>query len=184
MNPPEQDREDSEAALRVLRGEREAFGALVARYQGPVYRLMLRFTRDAETAAELSQETFLRAFQRLALFDPKRRFFPWLYALALNLARDHARRSPGRFVPLAPDADVELQAAGDCEPARAVDATRIKAALRDLPEGYREALALRYLEDFSLQEVAQAMDLTLSGAKMRVHRGLAMLRKRFGEEEP
>lgn len=181
MHQAVEDIEDAEAARRTLGGDPEAFEIVVRRYQGPVYRLMLRFVRDEDLAADLAQEAFLRAFERLGSFDGARRFFPWLYTLSMNLARDHARRRKNH-------ATVLLEETSGCAVStdqgaeEYVEGRQMAAALNDLPDDYREALALRYMEDFSLDEVAQALGLSLSGAKMRVHRGLAMLRKRFGEE--
>jgi len=181
MNHAAIDIEDAEAARRTLGGDTGAFEVIVRRYQGPVYRLMLRFVRDDDLARDLAQEAFLRAFERLDSFDGERRFFPWLYTLATNLARDHARRKKVQAVPL-PDDATGCALSKEPEAEAFVEGRLAAKALYDLPDDYREALALRYMEDFSLDEVARALGLSLSGAKMRVHRGLAMLRKRFGEE--
>lgn len=180
MDQSGNDRDDAWAVRRTLRGERDAFAVLVRRYQGPVFRLMLRFARDEHTARELAQDAFVRAFERLAAYDPKRRFFTWLYTLSLNLARDHARRTARQ--PLA-QGDVEQTCCADQhDPADSLHAARLFDALRGLPPKYGEALALRYIEDMPLDDVAAVLGLSVSGAKMRVHRGLGLLRERYGED--
>lgn len=181
MDQPGNDRDDAWAVSRTLQGEREAFAVIVRRYQGPIYRLMLRFGRDENEASEMAQEAFVRAFERLASYDRDRRFFTWLYTLALNLGRDHARRA-ARNTDSARDVE-QLAADRRSDPATRFEAARLLEILRRLPSKYGEALALRYIEDMSLDDVAETMGLSLSAAKMRVHRALRMLRERCGEEE-
>lgn len=181
MDQLENDRDDVWAVSRTLQGEREAYEEIVRRYQGPIFRLMLRFARDEHAASEMAQDAFVRAFERLASYDPNRRFFTWLYTLALNLARDRARRTVRNTDSVR---DVE-QIATDrrSDPAASFEAARLLETLRRLPSKYGEALALRYIEDMSPDDVAETLGLSLSAAKMRVHRALRMLRERCGEEE-
>lgn len=180
MDHPDHDRDDAWAVSRTLGGDREAFAVIVRRYQGPVFRLMLRFTRDEGEAGEMAQDAFVRAYERLASYDPGRRFFSWLYTLALNLARDHARRAAR--APLCNQDPDRIHAGPGNDPLASLEAARLLEALRGLPPRYSEALALRYIEEMPLDEVAEALGLSLSGAKMRVHRALGMLREHFGEE--
>lgn len=180
MDQPDNDRDDAWAVERTLAGDREAFAVLVRRYQGPVYRLMLRFTHSEHEAGEMAQDAFVRAYERLAAYDSGRRFFTWLYTLALNIARDHARRVT-REPQYRHDLDSTIADPGR-DPLASLEAARLLEALRGLPPKYAEALALRYIEDMPLDAVAEALDLSLSGAKMRVHRALHMLREQYGEK--
>ncbi len=180
MEQREKDRDDAWAVKRTLQGDREAFATLVRRYQGPIFRLMLRFTRDQSEASEMAQEAFVRAFERLAAFDPKRRFFTWLYTLALNLARDHGRRTMRSPIDHREFAQPHADSRND--PLASLEAARLLDALRDLPPKHSEVLALRYIEDMSLGEVAETLGLSMSGAKMRVHRALLLLRERYRED--
>lgn len=180
MDHPDHDREDAWAVNRTLSGDREAFTVIVRRYQGPVFRLMLRFTRDEREAGEMAQDAFVRAYERLASYDTERRFFSWLYTLALNTARDHARRSAR--APLCREDLDRVHAGPDNDPLASLEAIRLLDALRGLPPKYSEALALRYIEEMPLDEVAETLGVSLSGAKMRVHRALGMLREHFDKE--
>lgn len=174
-------RDETRAVRDVLDGDPEAFRPLVLRYQKPVYNLMLRFTGSPEEAADLTQEAFTRAYARLGSFRQDRRFFPWLYAIGLNIARDQYRRR-GREETMEhlpePEADTDQQELM----VENLDARRVFECVEQLPEHYREALVLRFREDFSMVEIAETLDVSVSGAKMRVSRGLAMLRKRIGED--
>jgi RNA polymerase sigma-70 factor (ECF subfamily) len=180
MDQPDNDRDDAWAVERTLKGDRQAFAVLVRRYQGPVYRLMLRFTRSEHEAGEMAQDAFVRAYERLSSYDSGRRFFTWLYTLSLNIARDHARRA-AREPQYRQDLDLTL-ADPERDPLASLEATRLLDALRGLAPKYAEALALRYIEDMPLDAVAETLGLSMSGAKMRVHRALNMLRGLYGKE--
>ena len=176
---------------RVLLGEVNAFRILVERYQKPIFNLMYRMAGSSDRAADLTQETFIRAYQRLERFHPGKRFFPWLYSIGLNLARDFARKN--RYNPevgssLNPESFSDCNSPGDqhdrmCE---SLEFLRLEKALDELPVIYREALILRYHEESSMRDIAAALNLSVSAAKMRVHRGLDMLREQYkgGIHEP
>jgi RNA polymerase sigma-70 factor (ECF subfamily) len=169
---------------RVLRGEVNAFGALVERYQKPVFNLMYRMSGSSDNAADLTQETFIRAYQKLERFHPGKRFFPWLYSIGLNLARDFARkniRNPKTGSTPNPESfsgcnSPEEQHDRMCE---SLEFLRLEKALDELPFIYREAVILRYHDECSMGDIAAALDLSLSAAKMRVHRGLDLLREYY-----
>ena len=78
--------------LAVQRGDRDAFAALVARYQNRLYRYLLRWDHEPAAAEDLFQQTWMRVAQYIHRFDPQRNFDPWLFAIARNLAVDHLRR--------------------------------------------------------------------------------------------
>ena len=176
---------------RVLRGEVNAFGTLVERYQKPIFNLMYRMAGSSDKAADLTQETFIRAYQKLERFHPGKKFFPWLYSIGLNLARDFARKktwNPEAGYPLNPESFSGCNSPGDqhdrmCE---SLEFLRLEKALDELPLIYREALILRYHDECSMRDIAAALDLSVSAAKMRVHRGLDMLREQYkgGTHEP
>lgn len=161
----------------ILSGDSHAYAILVRRYQKPIYNLMIRMTGNKEDAFDLTQDTFVRAYERLEQFRRGKSFFSWLYSIGMNLAKDHfrgVRRSRVGLDALSREAVSDLD---NKQPADVLlDAQRVKWALTRIPEDYREAVVLRFHEDLSFQEVADSLNLSLSGAKMRVHRGLAMLK--------
>lgn len=182
-NPMEESRE-AEAIRDVLRGNPRAFEMLVRKYERPVYNLMLRTVGNEGHAADLAQEAFLRAYEKLGTFRNGKRFFPWLYAISLNVCRDWLRRQgrdPHVYVEDANRlADAGAASQQDTLQSR-LDGRRMFDAMTKLPLAYREALVMRFREEFSMREIAQALDISVSGAKMRVSRGLDMLRKQFTE---
>ncbi len=178
-------KEESEAEIvrKVLLGDPRAFGFLVREYQRPVYNLMFRMSGDREVAADLAQDAFARAYEKLESFKPGRRFFPWLYALSLNIARDRLRaRGRDRHVFVADAAELVRRDDAPDE-ARMVhdrlDGAKAFDIVLELDPKYREALILRYRYDFSMKEIAETLGISVSGAKMRISRGLDMARQRL-----
>jgi RNA polymerase sigma-70 factor (ECF subfamily) len=171
---------DQEVIASVLEGDVDAYAVLVERYQKAIYNMMYRMTRCQESALDLSQDTFIKAYEQLHRFRQGSRFFPWLYTIGLNISRNHLRRDKSsRHVPIE---DWEPCSGGDGHRVNEealcaqLDLERLEACLLQLPPDYREAIILRYREELSLEDVAAALNISLSGAKMRVHRGLRKLR--------
>lgn len=180
------DTREAEIVRRVLLGDVQRFGVLVREYQRPVYNLMLRMVNDETQAADLAQEAFTRAYERLHTFNMGRRFFPWLYSVSLNVARDWLRKNGRDRLLYVEDAaamtreedrpDVQARANARLDGARAFE------LVMRLDPKYREALILRFRHDFSMQEIAEVLGITVSGAKMRISRGLDMVRQQFEGE--
>ena len=163
---------------QILSGDVDSYALLVKRYQKPIYNLMLRMTSSEQDAVDLTQETFVRAYEKLEKFDPSAPFFPWLYTMGLNLARDFLRRAkkfPIEFYELENSFSIEIDQ--DDSLADRIDAQDVLEGLQTLPVDYREALLLRFHEGLCVSEVASALGLSLSAAKMRIHRGLLRLRQ-------
>ena len=179
------DQREAEIVRDVLLGDVQAFGLLVREYQGPVYSLMLRMSGDVDMAADLAQDAFTRAYERLGTFNQGKRFFPWLYSVSINLARDWLRKK-GRDVHVYVEDAVVLARREDLPDEQGMihdhmDGGKAFEIVQKLDPKYREALILRFKYDFSMKEVAQSLGVTVSGAKMRVSRGLDMVRHQFDE---
>jgi RNA polymerase sigma-70 factor (ECF subfamily) len=162
-HPPQEGAALSDARLveEARRGNQEAFGVLVQRYERRLIRVILRFVSDVEQAKDLAQETFLRVFSRLDQFDPSRRFGPWLFRIGVNLTFDYLRRKRrrGRW-----SVFTDYWTSGNADPSRpdpraALDTRQeVQAVLAQIPEKYRTVLILRDLENFSTSEIAAVMD--------------------------
>ncbi|MBI1346768.1 sigma-70 family RNA polymerase sigma factor [bacterium] len=162
----------------VRRGNRAAFGELVQRYERRLLRLIAQFIRDEDTAEDLAQETFVRAYQRLDQFDPSRRFGPWLFRIGVNLTLDHLRAKKRRGwwslfseSPSDRPPDPEMS-----DPREALDLSQeVHAVLEQLPETYRTVLVMRDLENFSTSEIAAILNRKEATVRWR----LAEARSRF-----
>jgi RNA polymerase sigma-70 factor (ECF subfamily) len=189
MRPPDINGypDDAEVIDAISQGDVNAYSTLVLRYQGAIFNLMFRMTGSYEDAADLAQETFIKAYGQLHRFQKGKKFFPWLYTIGLNHARNFLRDNKRtRLVSLdhyEPGSGLDYPGQEEEKIVAKLDYERLHAALNQLPLDYREALILRYHEGLSMEDVAEALALKLSAAKMRVHRGLAKLREILENDE-
>jgi RNA polymerase sigma-70 factor, ECF subfamily len=173
---------DQEIISAVLTGDMDAYGVLVRRYQKPIFNLMYRVTRSQEDALDLAQETFIRAYEKLDYFKEGARFFPWLYTIGFNHARNFLRKGKGAKSLSIEDWEekpggVALSRVEEENLNDRLDGKRLDQALQQLPPDYREAVVLHYHEGLPMVDIAEALHLSVSGAKMRVHRGIKRLRE-------
>ena len=173
--------EDSRIVGEVLDGDVNAYALLVNKYQKPIYNLMYRVTGSKELSMDMSQETLVKAYEKLERFDPARSFFPWLYAIGVNLARDYLRKA-GREAHLMDRNFDESNTIDDSSnPVTRVERNQamshVLKGMEKLSFDHREALILRFREELSMKDIARALSISVSGAKMRVHRALDELRR-------
>jgi len=178
---------DREIVKQVLAGEVELYALLVERYNRQIFNLMYRFSHKDQDAADLTQDVFLRAYERLASYRTEHSFFSWLYSLASNIATDWSRRwavrSNKRHLLTAEKPDATSHTEQEHSFENREELGQLQDALFSLPDATREILLLRYREELSIKEVAQAFRLSESGAKMRISRGLKDLRKLMGSSD-
>jgi RNA polymerase sigma factor (sigma-70 family) len=169
--------DDNECVTRAQRGDKSAFTELVARYQDRIYRFLVRLTRSEDDALELTQETFLRAFQALTRWQPHALFSTWLFRVARNLAFDLLRRHKHvEFVQLEDDLDIsDPGSEPDAALATAQRYRMLEAALARLPAEHREILLLREIEEMSYEEIAAVLGLNPGTVKSRIARARAAL---------
>ncbi|HEV3456373.1 MAG TPA: sigma-70 family RNA polymerase sigma factor [Thermoanaerobaculia bacterium] len=171
---------DAELVASALRGSEAAFRELVVRFERPVYALILRMVREPETAEDLAQEVFVKAFRRLSSYDPRRKFASWLFKVAHNATIDHLRRSELETVPLAAEREeggglmAVLADTATESPAAAAErrdmARALERAIAGLRPEYREAVLLRYVEGLAYQEICEVLTLPIGTVKTNLHR--------------
>lgn len=176
---------DEYMVKKVLAGEKQFFAQIVDRYQRQVYNLMFRYTGNPEESADLTQEAFWLAFDRLPTFRNEGRFFSWLYKLALNLAYDWVRkRNNSKVHYLSFDNTNEGQTAATQHTQLEFkeEVQLVEQSLLQLSERTREVLILRYRHEQAIKEVAEIFDLSESAVKMRIKRGLEQLREAMSKK--
>ncbi len=183
---------DLDAIRRCLAGDREAFGELVERWQDRIFGAVRRMVRDDETARDLAQETFVRAYVKLSSFEGGSAFGTWLYAIAVNKVRGEMRKRAAlkRSDPASLDA---LRESADVEPADAApgaaervataeQCARLRAELDRLDPEHREVVVLREFEDLSYEEIAEIVGVPVGTVRSRLFRARAELRERMADE--
>jgi RNA polymerase sigma-70 factor (ECF subfamily) len=164
------------------RGDRDAFDELVRRTHRDAYRLALRLTADAEDARDVVQDAYLRAYKGLRRFRGDAQFSTWLYRITANCAATHAgRRARHRHDLL--DADtvvVDVRPESDPATTAEVDAMRrdLDAAIAELPDRLRAVVVLRDVYDLPHEAIAAELGISVSAAKVRLHRARLRLRER------
>ncbi|WP_417848619.1 RNA polymerase sigma factor [Thalassoglobus sp.] len=178
----EQGSQSSDARLveESKKGDRDAFGELVQRYERRLRRVIGRFINDADIIDDLAQETFLRVYEKLDQFDPSRRFSPWLFQIGVNLTLDYHRKCKRRiwavlFTDRSADRWIEAPEA-DPRPVQNLQLA-VRATINLIPEKYRTVLVLRDMENFSTSEIAAILDRKEATIRWR----LAEARNRFQE---
>jgi len=168
--------------LRAQRGERRAFDDLVRVFHRGVYGYALRTLEDPDDAAEVTQETFVRAWRYRASFKPKAGALrPWLFAIAANRIRD-ARSQQAKLRPLSDETLDRLQAGGEGgleAYSRTVLREEVLAALEGLDPEQREVIVLKYLSGLTYGQIADVLEITPSAAKMRALRGREVLARQL-----
>ena len=169
MAPEFQAGTDQELARQSQAGSLPAFEELVYRYEARVYGFVANFCRNGADARELTQDTFVRAFQAMSRFDCRREFAPWLFTIARSKCIDHRRRAPPAADAPLPELPVEENPAELL--ARREERQGLWAlARRRLPEVQFQALWLRYVEDLSVEGIAQALGKTKTHVKVLLFR--------------
>ncbi|MBI3047100.1 MAG: sigma-70 family RNA polymerase sigma factor [Acidobacteria bacterium] len=167
---------DAELVRQALAGSQAAYRTLVARYAAAAVNMAARLVHDRAVAEELAQDAFVRAFARLATYDPDRRFSAWFFRVLHNVVVDYMRRRRVETVSL--DA---LQAEGYPGPAEAASSpedelerralgSALGAALSRLRAEYREVIVLRYQQGLTVEEIAGVLKLPEGTVKTFLHR--------------
>ena len=168
---------DDALVERVRQGDRDAFAALVVRYQRPVYNAAWWVLRNAEDARDVAQNVFMKVAERLDEYDPRYRFFSWIYRIAVNEALNQLRRRD-REEPL--DDEVERAGpAGDDPEAKASEAERdgkVRDAVMRMSANDRTVLMLRHFSELSYQEIADVLDVDEKTVKSRLFEARQRLR--------
>jgi RNA polymerase sigma-70 factor (ECF subfamily) len=180
---------------RLKRGDAAAFETLVNERSGEIYGLLYRLTENGEEARDLTQETFLRAFQSIVHFRGESDLRTWIYRIAINQARNRWRwwRRRRRDVTISIDAAdangrplgliTSLKAVNVPDPEQNAIANERERALRkalsSLRRVYREAVVLRDIEGLAYEEIATALDISVGTVKSRLARGRQELRRKL-----
>jgi RNA polymerase sigma-70 factor (ECF subfamily) len=177
-------RDEAELLQDLRRGDRDAAEILVELTYPLVHRTLRRLCGDADTASDLTQETYARAWRALGHFDGRARFSTWLYRIAYTTFLNHVRR-PLRFVPLDETAEpVESSIAAGDDPLVRLDSLRLRRAVLALPDDLRYAVTAHFWGELPVREIARQEGLTGMAIRKRLRRAVARLRTELQEDRP
>jgi RNA polymerase sigma-70 factor (ECF subfamily) len=181
---------DQQLVERAQRGDKQAFGLLVAKYQRKLMRLLSRLIRDSAEVEDVAQESFIKAYRALPSFRGDSAFYTWLYRIGINTAKNFLV-SQGRRAPTTTEFDseeAETFEEGDQlrdinTPERMLQSKQIgetvEAAMEALPEELRTAIVLRELEGLSYEEIAGIMDCPIGTVRSLIFRAREAIAERI-----
>lgn len=175
-------RADELLAIRCQLGERDAFDALISRWHEPIWRYLRRLTNSDDAAADLAQDTWLKALRGIASLREPASLRAWLFGIARRVAMDRLRRQYTRAedpdvmlddIP-APEADTDLES----------DLAALESGMDSLPMREREILALFYLRELTIEQIATLIDVPAGTVKSRLFRARQLLRGHLRDQLP
>lgn len=177
---------EPEVIKQAQKGDTEAFTQMVEAYQRPVFNLCYRMLGEHEEAEDAAQETFLRAYDNLKRYDEERSFSTWILSIAAHYCIDQLRKRRLTFLSMdsfpnldIPDANPGPEAAYH----RHEEQQRVQTLLKALNPQDRGAVVLYYWYDFSYDEIAASLSLSVSAVKSRLHRARLALAQTWTEQE-
>ena len=181
QEPPQEDQIDADQVIidRVLAGDRELFATLIGRYSDPLYRHAVGMTGSPDDAADILQNSFIKAYQHLG--EVRGRFDAWVFRIVANGCKDwlkNIRRTHLSY-------EEDDQPSGYETPEEELDRGELRGdldeALSALPSSLREAFVMKHVEGRSYEEMAELLETSVGALKMRVHRAREALQKLLEE---
>jgi RNA polymerase sigma-70 factor, ECF subfamily len=174
---------------QVIKGDQDAFAEIVEIYSNSIYQLGYRMLGNRHEAEDVAQEAFIRAYVNIKSFNQDLKFSTWLFRIATNLCIDRIRKKkPDYYL----DAEVSgtdgltmySQLASDSPlPENELESLELQESVQKeilkLPEKYRSVIVLKYIEELSLNEISEILELPLGTVKTRIHRGREALRQQL-----
>lgn len=163
---------------RAKRGDAKAFETLISNSSGRMFALIGRMVDDRNAVEDVAQNAYIKAWLGLKEFRGQSSFSTWLYRIAVNEALTHIRRETRRRGMETGDSEaLQFVTSGKSDESRVVDKLTVRDALSKLPQAYRTAINLSYMDELSYEEAAKVMEVPLNTYRTYVHRGKIKLRR-------
>ena len=183
--------DDSTLVKMVIEGDSTAFDTLFARHSDAIHAMLLKYSGNSDDVNDLMQEAFMKAYLKIGLYNPKYDFGAWIYTIARNTFVDFSRtRKSNALNPqnLSPEIDNTAQASAPTPEDYIINAqqrAQIERYIAMLPEDYRQLFELRFLDEYSYEEIAEKLDMKLGTVKTRIFRVRNMMCRLItdGEEQ-
>ena len=186
-------RTEAELIDAILAGDTQLYHELIRPHERSVYMMALSYMKNETEAEDVTQEAFVRAFRKLSSFRSESKFSTWLISITLNEARSRLRRqSTVRMESLDQPQNEETTVSPALLrdwreiPSQAVERAEVRVLLQEaieaLPDIYREVFLLRDVEELNIKETAEALNISISAVKVRLHRARIMLQKQLAPQ--
>jgi RNA polymerase sigma-70 factor (ECF subfamily) len=174
--------EDQALIERILAGDTRAFERLVEKYKKRIYYLAYRMTRDHDSADELAQESFVRAYQAMSGFKPGKSFYTWIYRICVNLSINFLKRERQNVsADFLRDSGFQIDRVEDSNQLERLIASEqvaiVKETLNTLPADQKAVFILKTYEDMSYEQMAEVMDCSIGTIMSRLFRARHKLKK-------
>ncbi|MGE3975820.1 MAG: RNA polymerase sigma factor [Bdellovibrionales bacterium] len=173
---------DLELVWAVKQGNSNAFSELVLRHQKGLFRLLWRVTRDQTMAEDVVQETFIKAYQKIQLFEERSSFKSWLFRIGINTATNSLRSRKSDTYNI-DDVHISTAATGERDLVYRDLQILVAKELEKLPDRQKTALMLRIFEDLSFQEIAVIMECPYDTAKANYRHGLLKVKASLEKQD-
>jgi RNA polymerase sigma-70 factor, ECF subfamily len=174
---------------QVIKGDQDAFAEIVEIYSNSIFQLGYRMLGNRHEAEDIAQEAFIRAYVNIKSFNQDLKFSTWLFRIATNLCIDRIRKKkPDYYL----DAEVSgtdgltmysQLSSNSPLPENELESLELHETVQKeilkLPEKYRSVIVLKYMEELSLNEISEILDMPLGTVKTRIHRGREALRQQL-----
>lgn len=168
---------------QVLAGNTEEYASLVDSYKNKVYGLLRGMGADHQDAQDLTQETFIKAYRKLASHDTSKNFAAWIYKIAANLLNDLRRKTNA----IAWAAEGYDHLSGGANPEEILlqgeNLSELQVLMRQLPENYRVVMLLRYTNDLSYEEMSEVLDVPVNKVQNDLYRAKKRLKQLLAAKE-
>ncbi|MCG1023778.1 MULTISPECIES: RNA polymerase sigma factor SigW [Sutcliffiella] len=174
---------------QIKKGDQDAFAEIVEIFKDKIYQLVYRMIGNSHEAEDIAQEAFIRAYININSFDVNRKFSTWLYRIATNLTIDRIRKKKPDYYLDAEVAGTEgltmySQVAADIAlPEEEVETMELQGEIQrqilKLPDKYRSVIVLKYIDELSLIEISEILEIPVGTVKTRIHRGREALRQQL-----
>ncbi len=169
---------DLELIEEVRQGQRASFSELVKRHQRGLLRLSMRFMKDLDCAQDVVQEAFIKAYEKLSLFEGRASFKSWLFQIAVNTAKNKLRENRHQFSDIE-DVSIGIDATAEKNLVHQAVGKMLQKEVDLLPFKQKTALVLRVYEDMSFAEIAEVMECPYDTAKANYRHALLKLKETF-----
>ncbi len=158
---------DSKLIIEVINGKIESFGLLVEKYQNKMFNLALQITHDNDSAKDIAQESFIKAYKKLKSFDSNKKFFSWIYRITLNESLNYKNHS--KFTTSISDEMIDNNQSAFEDLEKNETSLKIQKVINRLDDKYKSLILLKHFQELSYEEISKILNIPMGKVKSRLY---------------